>query len=341
MPTWTAGHWIDSNATIPDEMSVNDFGITVVASGASTSPELEYIEALPSTLSTDDQDIPYGMDMFRQNRPDFPGVYFLKEEDDFIWGEIQDRLVYWYFSPSYIDENADLNKLITQPILKSFNDEFLKELREVQKVTNLERFKLALNTANTTRMNNVRREITDFENQINSYLRHITEYTNHLRERRMQMEFFTHKEEVDQDSWDEQWNALHRFPDIDEINFINNDILQVKTVDLDMVDPQDGRITNLGVMQIDINCTTFSVEIHNLTNKRLNRDHPHVENGGPCWGNIGPNVSRMIGEGDIAQAIDLILQYLKSYNPDDDWGRYANLFFAEIPQPAEAEPVTE
>jgi len=67
------------------------------------------------------------------------------------------------------------------------------------------------------------------------------------------------------------------------------------------------------------------VSIRNLTNaKKIGYetiDHPHVRMNTPCWGNIQAGVVKMISNYDFGAVLQTILEYLKTYNPDDPWGK--------------------
>ena len=46
--------------------------------------------------------------------------------------------------------------------------------------------------------------------------------------------------------------------------------------------------------------------------------HPHVSSDGiPCWGNLGPSVGKLLGEGEFAALVTAIRQFLSSYNERD------------------------
>jgi len=57
------------------------------------------------------------------------------------------------------------------------------------------------------------------------------------------------------------------------------------------------------------------IKILNL-NKKENYpyDHPHVNNGSPCWGNIGPEIIKMMANYQIDVLVQVLLQYLSTYN---------------------------
>jgi len=68
--------------------------------------------------------------------------------------------------------------------------------------------------------------------------------------------------------------------------------------------------------------------VRNLTDRFETYDHPHVENGRPCLGNIQEWVQRLLGQREFAAASELLLHYLKTVNPAD-W-RKAVTFWTEV-----------
>lgn len=82
----------------------------------------------------------------------------------------------------------------------------------------------------------------------------------------------------------------------------------------------------------------FRIELHfdgrlflrNLTDRYETYDHPHIENGRPCLGNIQEWVQRLLAQREFAAATEILLQYLRTVNPAD-W-RKAVTFWTEEPQ---------
>jgi len=67
--------------------------------------------------------------------------------------------------------------------------------------------------------------------------------------------------------------------------------------------------------------------IQNLTDRYDTYDHPHVESGRPCLGNIQDWVQRLLAQREFAAATEVLLQYLRTVNPAD-W-RKAVTFWGE------------
>jgi hypothetical protein len=70
------------------------------------------------------------------------------------------------------------------------------------------------------------------------------------------------------------------------------------------------------------------VFLRNLTDRYETYDHPHVENGRPCLGNIQEWVQCLLAQREFAAATQVLLQYLRTVNPAD-W-RKAVTFWAEV-----------
>jgi len=68
--------------------------------------------------------------------------------------------------------------------------------------------------------------------------------------------------------------------------------------------------------------------VRNLTGRYETYDHPHVDNGRPCLGNIQEWVQRLLAQREFAAATEILLQYLRTVNPAD-W-RKAVTFWAEV-----------
>jgi hypothetical protein len=59
----------------------------------------------------------------------------------------------------------------------------------------------------------------------------------------------------------------------------------------------------------------------NLTDRRGSRDHPHIVRGSFCTGAYAGNMRTALRAGRITDAINLLLNFLQTFNPHDDYGR--------------------
>lgn len=52
-----------------------------------------------------------------------------------------------------------------------------------------------------------------------------------------------------------------------------------------------------------------------------NKDHPHIRDEMPCFGNIGASLNKLIARYEIAAVVDILLKYLQIINETDDYGK--------------------
>lgn len=90
----------------------------------------------------------------------------------------------------------------------------------------------------------------------------------------------------------------------------------VVTVTSDPVVIRDGdQRYLLGRYAIDIDLDR-GIRIHNLANtsERAGWDHPHVQGGVPCLGNLQEGCSILLGRYELVPLVSLLLQFLDSYD---------------------------
>jgi len=120
---------------------------------------------------------------------------------------------------------------------------------------------------------------------------------------------------------------LKQHPDIDEIRATDSR-LTVLTNELQLTDPASGDSCVLGKCEIRVPLVLGNaIVVRNLTNKQGQWDHPHVQEGRPCFGDMSRTFQDMIQKLDIGPLVTMMIVLLKSFNPDDSWGFNANLFF--------------
>ncbi len=77
----------------------------------------------------------------------------------------------------------------------------------------------------------------------------------------------------------------------------------------------------IGEFEVQISLKTGDLKINNVTNKVSGYDHPHINRGNPCLGNIADGLIRMITEFELFGALQMIYNYLHSYNPDSVYNK--------------------
>jgi hypothetical protein len=88
-----------------------------------------------------------------------------------------------------------------------------------------------------------------------------------------------------------------------------------------------GRQYRMGRFRLDLHFDG-RVFLRNLTDRYETYDHPHVENGRACLGNIQEWMQRLLGQREFVAACEVLLHYLRTVNPGD-W-RKAVTFWPEV-----------
>ncbi len=120
------------------------------------------------------------------------------------------------------------------------------------------------------------------------------------------------------------FDRIAHLPGVAEVQ-VSDEALQVFT---DPIIVEYGfRQYRLGRFRLDLHFDG-RIFLRNLTNRYETYDHPHVEGGRPCLGNIQDWVQRLLAQREFAAATEVLLQYLKTVNPSD-W-RKAVTFWTEV-----------
>jgi hypothetical protein len=78
----------------------------------------------------------------------------------------------------------------------------------------------------------------------------------------------------------------------------------------------DGRLYRLGRFQVDLS-VDGDVRIANLTVRVGEDDHPHVHRGRPRLTNVREGLAKLLGEGQLPEALEVVIDFLKTVRPGD------------------------
>jgi hypothetical protein len=110
-----------------------------------------------------------------------------------------------------------------------------------------------------------------------------------------------------------EFDRIASLPGVTEVG-IRDGTLQVVT---DPVVIEYGfRRYRLGRFRIDLHFDG-RLSVRNLTDRYETYDHPHIENGRPCLGNIQEWVQHLLAQREFATATEVLLTYLRTVNPAD------------------------
>ncbi len=110
-----------------------------------------------------------------------------------------------------------------------------------------------------------------------------------------------------------EFDRLAALPGISDVR-VGEEVLYLFT---ELVTVEYGaRRFRLGRFRMDIHFDG-RIFLRNLTDRYETYDHPHVDNGRPCLGNIQGWVQQLIARREFAAAGGVLLQYLGTVNPSD------------------------
>jgi hypothetical protein len=73
-------------------------------------------------------------------------------------------------------------------------------------------------------------------------------------------------------------------------------------------------------LEVDLNGT---ITIRNLSNTitKGGWEHPHVQGGMPCLGNVRDGLMKLLGEGALVPLTSILIQFLESYDPETAYSK--------------------
>jgi hypothetical protein len=234
--------------------------------------------------------------------------------------------VWFFLNLTYLPDPAllDLDTVIMEPIRRSIDPDFVDEFAREREERSAQAFANLMLRSPERRLAAHREQIEAMEGELRTYEERMRTLRQRLdpasRELDAMMASFG---EMDDSQFKEDWRRIAAHPMIAPGTLqMEGNIITYDTVLLNMRDQQNDNDVPLGRMRISIDTDSGSVTINNLNNRRRNRDHPHVDNGHPCFGGYQAEVLGYINQRQFAALVEFLFGYLQSYNPNDDWGRY-------------------
>jgi len=104
---------------------------------------------------------------------------------------------------------------------------------------------------------------------------------------------------------------------------VDGGVVRVLTRPLHLV--HEGRTFLIGEFSLDL-ALQGELRIRNVSNtiKQGGWEHPHVQGGIPCLGNLRDGVLRLLGELQLAPLTSLMIQFLESYEPETAYSQVEN-----------------
>jgi hypothetical protein len=242
-----------------------------------------------------------------------------------------DRRIVWFTFPltSYANGgvelvDVDMYKLIGEPVERVMDATNLPRSTERAKALFIDACERAQNSGAA----NIEAQIATNRRSIQTYAAHIRNAYAEIRRQESELAVRKRQTVVCRSRLEERWDALLGHPKIARIED-NGTTLTVRTVPLDIENPNTGETAYLGVIDIQMRHESdygMDVALHNRDNAKSCEDgmraHPHCpQDGHPCWGGSEAMAADLMASYNVPALVEFIIRYLESYNPSDSWGR--------------------
>lgn len=258
--------------------------------------------------------------------------------DGRVFARVGERTVWYPFRLEYLPwDYVNYDALINEPIrlARSGVDEARRLREEQERERQAADARAAFVNAAVQRqqgqLGSLRSEQQAAELTIRNYERSLAELMGEMAARERTIRALAEQGGVDREAIEAQWNALMGHEKVAAIRRESvggyGECTVIETTELDLENPDTGETHPLGRIAIYLpDDMRREITMRNLSGRRSNRDHPHVLEGGPCFGSAHTLVYQLRNDGELPSLLEVLLQYLQSYNPQDSWGHYAYLW---------------
>jgi len=260
-------------------------------------------------------------------------IGLLRETDVYILFDLlgQEPMLACILTRSILDISLETGRLLL-PVLTGLGPATLEaRLRQLRQTTEVEAFRASAAwradrqqgdvsgseiEALANRLQDLERDLRTSGRQMHSLERRLT-----LAERRL-----THlgQLQASEEALVRDFDRLVGLPGVTDVE-VRDGVLRVFTDTI--VVTYGGRQYRMGRFRLDLHFDG-RVFLRNLTDRYETYDHPHVENGRACLGNIQEWMQRLLAQREFVAACEILLHYLRTVNPGD-W-RKAVTFWPEV-----------
>jgi len=188
---------------------------------------------------------------------------------------------------------------------------------------------------------NIRGSIAELENAIAKYTDDISRWRQDLRDKQEVLDVILARRNSGDlvSELESEWEALLRNEKIADLRWVDACLL-VYTKELEITHPYTGETAILGSFAISFHPESLSVRVKNLTHRRGFYDHPHINRGSICAGDLQNTLNELLSRRELAAAVNMVLSLLGRCTPDDEWGRHIEWWFGaeDSPNPTITEP---
>jgi hypothetical protein len=333
---WTSSQH-DSRWTTEE---ANERGITVAPYGAVGVPPG------PMEYSPSGTDLPNGGLLYDVlnvvAHPTTSPIYW----GDVIVGDVGPRVVYSYlglhrayFTNSSNRTDINWEAILYEPICRSCSPTLLTNAEAAIQEREERLLREFAETIHSTAIASRRQQIAGWESNITRANASLREAYIKIREEQKMLDALLHLAQGNPSAdLVREWNALKDHPRCASIRFRNQAITVITTDDLRLHHPDTGESRWLGQFTITMEPLTGKTTIINNSTHRNGRDHPHINNGAPCFGGNETAFAELLAAGEFYTYFDLMIQFLETVNLRDEWGRYS-AYWLDMPDERPIEEV--
>lgn len=334
-PSWDQEQ---ADACAIDLPTAQNSGITIAMWSSGTDGQHTTNQTIPGWFYQDGNDRPALIYDFLAPGTT-PIAEAIKTDADFPYCEVGERTVwhFFHFDETMLPDGDQINydRFFKEPILKCIDEELNERLASIRINQSKNEFLEICSSRISLQIDNHRNDITSREEQVRGFSSQLTSVLQSLAESRDNLDRIVARRNQRSEHWEKEWEALNRHPRIQSI-MLSDGVVDIETDPITMTHPDDSsKSVLLGRFRIKMNMNDNRIHMKNLDNPKRNRDHPHIQREVPCFGGHETTISKLQAEGEIAALYEVLIQYLESYNPDDDWGRYAEWWFETAEQDAQ------
>lgn len=335
-PSWDSADVdaLGGNFTLDD---LNERGVVLIDWGTASNPTQRNWGAFPGAYYTDgnERELRVREVLIPAEGDDLATKYSLT--DDFVVAEVGPKTVWFTTTLRYLPnpELLALDALLGEPIRMARDSSRWADFEERQRIRNRRMFIEQLTEGVAERrVSGVRSDVQMNEAHLRELEQGLSQTLRELGDAKARLQVAEAGLRKSEEYWVRELEQIERHPTTKRVS-VSGTSLTIYTNDLTLYDPRDDdRSVPLGQFEIIIDVENHRITLNNLTNRRRDRDHPHVTGGEACFGGHASQIMKFLADFEIGSLYEVLLSYLQGFNPDDDWGRYAAWWFSEEPATA-------
>ena len=235
--------------------------------------------------------------------------------DDAYYAEVVGNTVYVLFDLPHTPCGCGYTRELLAEVLRQasrYLDLSARPLPEFDPEEGRARYARGFAASNERRERRLQQEIAEYDAIVRERMRDLADAT---RKRQAIAAEQATISGVDPDALRGAFDTIRAFPGLSEAT-ATSDHLRVFTENITI--RHEDATYNIGEfeMRIPFN-SSDQILLINRTRKIGGFDHPHVNEGKPCWGNTKSIVSSLLGTGRMLDLIQLLLVYLNSYSDEN------------------------